>query len=72
MDVEWSVAVIGETSGKVWQHLQKNGASTLSALEKGVKAPASAVHMALGWLAREGKIAIAQEKRSVKVSLTGY
>ena len=72
MDVEWSVVLIGETSGKVWQYLRKNNVSTLSALEKGVKAPASAVHMALGWLAREGKIAVEQEKRSVKISLTGY
>lgn len=72
MDEMWSVAFVGETSGQVWQYLRKNGASTLTALEKGVKAPASAVHMALGWLGREGKIAIEQEKRSVKISLTGY
>jgi len=72
MDVVWSVAFIGETSGKVWQYLRKNGASTLTALEKGIKAPASAVYMALGWLAREGKVAIEQEKRSVKISLTEY
>jgi len=72
MDAEWSVAFIGETSGKVWAYLRKNGASTLTAIEKGVKAPASAVYMALGWLAREGKIVVEQEKRSVKVSLTEY
>jgi hypothetical protein len=72
MDAEWSVAFIGETSGKVWQYLRKNGTSTLTAIEKGVKAPASAVYMALGWLAREGKVAIEQEKRSVKVSLTEF
>jgi hypothetical protein len=72
MDRVWNSAFIGETAGKVWQFLQKNESATLTAVEKGVKAPASAVYMALGWLAREGKVAIEQEKRSVKVSLTEY
>ena len=60
---------IGETAGLVWQFLHSNGESSLSALEKGVKAPRSTVSMAVGWLAREGKIQMKDEKRAVRISL---
>jgi len=60
---------IGETAGLVWQFLRSNGESSLSALEKGVKAPKSTVSMAVGWLAREGKIQVKDEKRTVRISL---
>ena len=61
---------IGETAGAVWQFLKDHGKSTLKALEKGVDAPVEAVTMAVGWLAREGKVEVAQEKRSVYLWLT--
>jgi stage V sporulation protein SpoVS len=60
---------IGETAGAVWQYLKDNGKTTLKALEKGVGAPAEAVSMAAGWLAREGKVEVAQEKRSIYIWL---
>jgi uncharacterized membrane protein len=60
---------IGETAGLVWHFLRSNGESSLSALEKGVKAPKSTVSMAVGWLAREGKIEVKDEKRTVRISL---
>ncbi len=61
---------IGETAGVVWQYLKDHGKSTLKAVEKGVDAPVDAVPMAVGWLAREGKVDVAQEKRSVYLWLT--
>ena len=60
---------IGETAGLVWNHLQSNGECSLSALEKGVEAPRSLVSMAVGWLAREGKIELKEEKRAVRILL---
>ncbi|MGB7947630.1 MAG: winged helix-turn-helix domain-containing protein [Candidatus Binatia bacterium] len=60
---------IGETAGLVWEFLRSNGESSLSALEKGVKAPRSAVSMAVGWLAREGKIQMKDEKRTLRIAL---
>jgi hypothetical protein len=60
---------IGEIAGLVWKYLQTNGKSTLRALEKEVEAPTDLVPMAVGWLAREGKIEIGQEKRSVQIWL---
>lgn len=66
----WTVQTIGETAGQVWEFLQrKNGRCTLSAVTLGVRAPKSLVDMAIGWLAREGKIDVRQEKRSILVSL---
>ena len=62
------IRTIGETAGLVWNFLRSNGESSLSALEKGVKAPRSTVSMAVGWLAREGKIAANAE---VVISRTG-
>jgi hypothetical protein len=59
-----NVQKIGETAGTVWQYLKDHGKSTLAMVEKSVDAPGGAVCMAVGWLAREGKIELAQEKRS--------
>jgi hypothetical protein len=60
---------IGKTAGKVWHYLNDHGKTSLSGLEKAVKAPHGVVFMAVGWLAREGKVQFAQEKRSTQVWL---
>lgn len=65
----WEVEKIGETAGQVWNYLQSHGESSLSSVEKGVEAPKAMVSMALGWLAREGKINVKDEKRAVRISL---
>jgi hypothetical protein len=64
------VEEIGATAGKVWGFLAESGPASLSALEKGVGAPRSLVYMALGWLAREGKVAIDRRERTIQVRLT--
>jgi hypothetical protein len=63
------IKTIGDTAGLVWNFLRTNGESSLSTLEKKVEAPRSMVSMAVGWLAREGKIEIKDEKRAVRISL---
>ena len=60
---------IGTTAGKVWGFLVASGPVSLSALEKGVDAPRAQVYMALGWLAREGKVAVDREERSIRIRL---
>ena len=60
---------IGETTGLVWNFLRLNGESNLSALAKGVEAPKLMVSMAVGWLAREGKLELKHVKRAIRVSL---
>lgn len=65
----WEIENIGQTAGLVWQYLHTHGESTLSGVEKGVEAPRAMISMAVGWLAREGKIAVRDEKRAVRISL---
>jgi hypothetical protein len=65
----WESRAIGETAGKVWKILNEKGAASLSAVEKGVGAPKALVDMAIGWLAREGKVELKQDKRSIQISL---
>ncbi len=65
----WEIEKIGQTAGLVWNFLQSHGESTLTGLEKGVEAPKAMVSMAVGWLAREGKIDVKDEKRAVRISL---
>lgn len=60
---------VGETAGLVWHTLEKNGPQKLAALKKATKATDMALHMALGWLAREDKIEMAADGRSYKISL---
>lgn len=62
-------ALIGETAGAVWVALHEGGPQTLTAVKKSVAATDEAALMAIGWLAREGKLNFAKAGRSVKVSL---
>ncbi len=61
---------IGRTAGIVWSYLKDHGSSSLSRVEKGVDAPRGVVFMAIGWLAREGKVELTQEGRGIMVWLT--
>lgn len=47
---------IGENAGLIWNALQ-GGALTTKALKKATKLKNDDLNLALGWLAREGKIA---------------
>ena len=60
---------IGETAGKVWNLLQRNGKASLPTVERGVQSPKSVVLMAIGWLAREGKVELRQDKRTIELWL---
>jgi hypothetical protein len=60
--------LIGDTAGKVWHALAAEPL-TMAALKKSVDAPEEAVLAALGWLAREGKLAFDSSGRSLTVSL---
>jgi hypothetical protein len=63
------VASIGEMAGVVWGALSENGPMTMAKLIKAVDEPRDAVMLALGWLAREDKIDIADDGRSRVASL---
>ncbi len=61
---------IGETAGRIFQILEKQGALTPSKLQKEVGVEDTALfNQAIGWLAREDKINVAKQGKGVKVSL---
>ncbi|HNX49539.1 MAG TPA: winged helix-turn-helix domain-containing protein [Thermoanaerobaculaceae bacterium] len=66
-----SINMIGEAAGKVWHFLDEHGRSSLATLENGIEAPRGMVLMAVGWLAREGKVELAQEGRTTIAWLRG-
>lgn len=63
------VTEIGNTAGGVWKMLADNGPMSLAKLVKAMGQPRDIVMQALGWLAREDKIWIEEQKRSRIVSL---
>jgi hypothetical protein len=60
---------IGEIAGQVWHLLDEQGSLSLARIVKDIDAPRDVVMQAIGWLAREDKIAIEEEARSKVVSL---
>lgn len=49
------ITKIGENAGLIWGALE-NGALDLKALKKATKLKNEELYLALGWLAREGKV----------------
>ena len=60
---------IGDAAGTIWRYLDEHGETTLSRLKQGAKLPEQIVLMAIGWLAREGKLRLVREERVLKVDL---
>ena len=53
---------IGTNAGKVWQFLHDKGPKTMTEISRGTGLAQSAFDRAIGWLAREGKIRISENK----------
>jgi hypothetical protein len=51
--------VIGDNAGKVWASLKEKGPQTVASLSREARLTASEVDKAIGWLAREDKLAAA-------------
>jgi len=60
---------IGMLAGKIWHELEKTGESTPRKLTSSLKGKSDQVYMALGWLAREGKVSINPTKSTFKVTI---
>lgn len=60
---------IGVNAGLVWACLDKDGKKTLKELKKVTKLTEKDMHGALGWLAREGKVAFNELKEDTEVVL---
>lgn len=60
---------IGTTAGEIWQHLSTEGPVSMTKLTKQLGVPRDLVMQSVGWLARENKIQIIQDKRVKTISL---
>ncbi|SPE30606.1 conserved hypothetical protein [Acidobacteriia bacterium SbA2] len=60
---------VGETAGKIWHLLNDGGPHTIPQLKKKLNGSGELLSFALGWLAREDKVDITQEKKAFKVAL---
>ena len=63
-----NVEMIGANAGKVWTALQ-NGALSNKALKKATKLKEADLNLALGWLAREGKLTFTEEAEETIIAL---
>jgi len=59
---------IGANAGMVWTALQ-NGELEVKSLKKATKLTEKDLNMALGWLAREGKVSFREEEKDFFVAL---
>ncbi|HLJ62077.1 MAG TPA: winged helix-turn-helix domain-containing protein [bacterium] len=65
-----TVHAIGAAAGKIWHVLHQHGGHVrLTNVRREVAMPESLVYMALGWLAREGKLDLRQQGRVIYVGL---
>ncbi len=64
------VELIGEAAGDVWHTLEEDGPMSVTKLGKKVAAPRDIVLQAIGWLARENKVAIEESGRTKVISLS--
>ena len=60
---------VGETAGRIWHLLDHECPQTLSQLKKKLGGSGELLGFAIGWLAREDKVDIRQEKKTIKVAL---
>jgi hypothetical protein len=60
---------IGESAGKAWQYLNEHPGSALEEVNKALKLKENLLHMAIGWLAREGKLSFDERGKTLKLSL---
>ena len=63
------ISQVGETAGKIWNLLSADGPQTVVQIRKKLNGSGEMVTFALGWLAREDKVNISQDKKSLKVTL---
>ena len=60
---------IGYAAGDVWGALHGKGWQTLAAVKKATDCPSDLTLMAIGWLAREGKLDFSASGKTVKLTL---
>lgn len=63
------IAAIGENAGLVWNALSDGSKKSVKDLKKETKLTDKESFLALGWLAREGKVILEEEGANIYVCL---
>ena len=63
------ISQVGETAGEVWRLLNSEGPQTFAQIKKKSRGTDEILRFAMGWLAREDKIEIIQEKKNLRIQL---
>jgi len=69
VDIMGAKDVFGANAGKVWSVLKEKGILSVGAIAKQGQLKVNEVFAALGWLGREGKIQIINDKKGIKYKL---
>jgi predicted HTH transcriptional regulator len=64
-----SDTTIGDAAGKIWEYLDKNGATSVSKVTKETGVSKNDAQRAIGWLAKEDKLNFEMDKRTELLSL---
>ena len=63
---------VGTIAGQIWNALHENGALNNKDLKKAAKVKTDKeLYLGLGWLLREGKIAVTEAEKDIVVELVG-
>ena len=60
---------IGSVAGAIWHYLEENSEVTVSKLTRELSETDRTVLMAIGWLAREGKLDFEKRKQGTYITL---
>lgn len=60
---------IGAAAGKIWEYLDKNGATSVSKITKETGLNRNEVQRAIGWLAKEDNLTFEMDGRTELLSL---
>lgn len=64
------ITEIGIAAGDIWHYLDEQGSATLDELVRFTKKDRSLLLMSLGWLAREGHVALSDSQSGFRATLT--
>jgi hypothetical protein len=64
-----AISKVGETAGEVWQLLNDQGPQTVDQLKRKLNGKTELLNFAIGWLAREDKIELANDKKTFRIQL---
>lgn len=62
---------IGDNAGTIWKALNENPDLSIMELKNLTRLNDKDTYLALGWLSRENKIVFLENKKGLKLSLTG-